>query len=168
MLKQYVSGRVYIFIDAENLFYSQRTLGWLVSYEKLMAYFREECGPETKVYVYTGKEEGNDRQQNFLTMLERCDYLIRTKIVKKIRTREGYKWKNNLDLELALEAFDLHAQYDILVLVSGDSDFAILLDYVKKKGKRVFVMSTKGHISRELLDRAKYIDIKKLKGNVAV
>jgi len=46
--------------------------------------------------------------------------------------------------------------------MSGDSDFAAVLDVVKKRGKRVIVMSTKGHISKELLNRAKYVNIKKL------
>lgn len=167
MLKQYVAGRVCVFIDAENLFYSQRTLGWLISYEKLMTYFQEECGRGVKVFVYKGKDEFNIQQRKFFDMLATSGYLTRTKVVKKIRTSSGYKWKNSLDLELALEAFDLREEYDILVLVSGDSDFAILLDYVKKRGKRVFVMSTKGHISHELIERAKYIDTAKLRQRIA-
>jgi uncharacterized LabA/DUF88 family protein len=47
--------------------------------------------------------------------------------------------------------------------MSGDSDFAPLLDAVKERGKLALVMSTKGHIAKELLDRAKYVDLKKLK-----
>jgi len=33
-------------------------------------------------------------------------------------------------------------------------------------GKRVIVMSAKGHISRELIERAKYINLKKLKDQI--
>jgi len=36
MLHQFISGRVYVFIDVENVFYAQRTLGWRISYIKLM------------------------------------------------------------------------------------------------------------------------------------
>ena len=59
------------------------------------------------------------------------------------------------------------ANFDTLVLMSGDSDFAALLDNVKKAGKRVIVMSTKGHVAKELLERAKYLNLKKLRGEIA-
>ena len=58
--------------------------------------------------------------------------------------------------------------FDTLVLMSGDSDFAALLDTAKSQNKRVLVMSTKGHVSKELLERAKYINIKKLKDYIAL
>jgi len=51
MIGQYVHGKVYVFIDAENVFYSQRTLGWRISYEKLMRYFKAECGDGTKCFI---------------------------------------------------------------------------------------------------------------------
>jgi len=37
---------------------------------------------------------------------------------------------------------------------------------LKRLGKWVIVMSTKGHISRELIERAKYINLKKLKDQI--
>lgn len=52
MLNKFVKGRVYIFIDAANTFYAQRTLGWRISYEKLMRYFKKECGENTKCFIY--------------------------------------------------------------------------------------------------------------------
>ena len=35
MIKQFVNGRVCVFIDAANILYSQQTLHWKVDYEKL-------------------------------------------------------------------------------------------------------------------------------------
>jgi uncharacterized LabA/DUF88 family protein len=59
------------------------------------------------------------------------------------------------------------ANFDTLVLMSGDGDFAALLDNVKEAGKRVIVMSTKGHVAKELLERAKYLNLKKLRGEIS-
>lgn len=50
--------------------------------------------------------------------------------------------------------------------MSGDSDFAPLLDELKEKGKWVIVMSSKHHISKEFIERAKYINLKKLKNQI--
>ncbi len=164
MLKNFVKGRVYIFIDAENVFYSQKTLGWKISYEKLMQYFKKECGENVKCFVYTGRDENNSGQLKFLDMLEINGYIVRTKVVKKIKNRQGgYKWKNNLDLELAFEMVETKEKYDVAVLLSGDSDFSVAIERIKKVGKRIIVMSTRGHISRELLEVSKYVDLRKLK-----
>ena len=163
MLSKYIYGRVYVFIDAENVFYAQRTLGWKISYQKLMRYLKQECGLDMKCFIYSGKDESNPQQSKFLDMLEINGYIVRTKAVKKIKSRHGYKWKNNLDIELAFEMVDTFSKYDTAILLSGDSDFATPINRIKQAGKRIIVMSTRGHISRELLELAKYIDLRKLK-----
>ena len=169
MIGQFIKGRVYVFIDAENVFYSQRTLGWKISYQKLMEYFKKECGEETKYFIYKGVDEFNAAQRKFLDMLEINGYILRTKAVKKIKDRESGKeeWKGNLDMELAFEMDDLKTKYDTAVLLSGDSDFAVPIDRIKKAGKRIIVMSTRGHISKELLERAKFIDLRKIKAEIS-
>ena len=79
----------------------------------------------------------------------------------------AYEWKGNLDVELTIDVLKNIPQFDTLVLMSGDSDFAALLDTVKEARKRVIVMvSTKGHVSRELLERAKYVNLKKLRDEI--
>lgn len=165
MIGKYTKGKVYVFIDAENLFYAQKTFGWKISYQKLINYFQKECGKETKCFIYKGVDETNTKQKKFLDMLDINGYILRTKVVKKIKKKDGgYKWKSNLDIELALEMVELKKNFDTAILMSGDSNFAIVLDKLKKDGKRVLVMSTRGHIARELLDRAKFIDLRKLEG----
>src|SRR3989344_6827115 len=166
MLAKFVKGKVAVFIDAENVFYAQRTLGWLISYERLMKYIRRECGGETKCFIYTGIDDLNHRQRKFLDMLDISGYIVRTKTVKKIRTPHGYKWKNNLDIELAMEMYALAPKYDTAILMSGDSNFAAPIRYIKEQGKRIIVLSTRGHISRELLELAKYVDLKKLRDSI--
>lgn len=168
MISKFTKGKVNVFIDAENLFYSQRTLGWRVSYEKLISYFKQECGEETRCFVYKGVDENNTGQKKFLDMLDINGYILRTKTVKVIKNPDGKnKWKGNLDIELALEMIGLKDKYDTAVLISGDSDFAIVLDQLKQAKKNVIVMSTRGRAAKELLERAKYIDLRKLKNQIA-
>ncbi len=169
MIRKFIKGKVYVFIDIENVFYAQRTLGWRMSYEKLMKYFKKECGKETKCFAYTGVDEYNSKQKKFLDMLDINGYILRSKVVKKIKTRGGgYKWKSNLDVELALEMIKLKEKFDTAILVSGDSDFAVALDWLKEDRKRVIVMLTRGRVAKELLERAKFVDLRKIKGKVAL
>ena len=163
MIKQFVFGRTYVFIDAANILYSQQTLRWKVDYEKLKKYFKDECDLRG-LYFYTGKVGDNEKQNSFIRRLEKLGYSVKAKEVKMIKTGQNLiQMKGNLDIELALDAYKLKESYDTVLLLSGDSDFAYLIDLLKSEGKRVLVLSTRGHISRELIERAKYIDIRKLR-----
>lgn len=167
MIGQFVKGRVYVFIDAANILYSQQSLHWRVDYEKLKKYFEKECDLQA-IYFYTGRVGANDKQNSFLKKLGLLGYIVKSKEVKRIKvSKSAYEWKGNLDVELTIDVLGNINNFDTLILMSGDSDFASLLDSVKNQHKRVLVMSTKGHISKELLDRAKYINLKKLKDFIA-
>jgi len=167
MIKQFVKGRVCVFIDAANILYSQQSLRWKVDYEKLKKYLEKECDLRA-IYFYTGRVGANDKQNSFIKKLESFGYIVKAKEVKRIKiSKSSYEWKGNLDVELTIDVLRSINKFDTLILMSGDSDFAPLLDAVKIQNKRVLVMSTKGHISKELLDRAKYVNIKKLKDFIA-
>jgi len=166
MIGKFARGRTAIFIDAANIFYSQRTLGWRISYERLREYVAKECDV-VSLFVYTATDQSRPEQQKFVAMLKRTGFTVRTKPVKKIRVGNGvYQWKGDFDVELTMDMLDTVSMYDTVVLMSGDSDFAPVIDRVKKLGKQVLVMSVKGHISKELLDRAKYINLKKLRKDI--
>ena len=166
MIGQFIKGKVYVFIDAANILYSQQTLGWRVDYKKLKQYFEKECDL-CAIYFYTGRVGDNHKQNAFIAKLETIGYKVKAKEVKRIKiSRSAYEWKGNLDVELTIDVLANIQNFETLVLMSGDSDFAPLLDSVKKSGKRVLVISTKGHISKELLERAKYINLKKLKSEL--
>ncbi|OHA29990.1 MAG: hypothetical protein A3B08_02005 [Candidatus Taylorbacteria bacterium RIFCSPLOWO2_01_FULL_43_44] len=167
MIGQFVAGKVYVFIDAANILYSQQSLHWRVDYGKLKSYFASECDLRA-IYFYTGRVGANHKQNAFIQKLEQMGYIVKAKEVKRIRiSKNAYEWKGNLDVELTIDVLANLNNFDTLVLLSGDSDFAPLLDAVKAQHKRVIIMSTKGHVSRELLERAKYINLKKLKNAIA-
>jgi len=134
-----------------------------------MKYFKEECGNDTKCFIYLAYDESRQSERKFLDMLDINGYILRTKALKKIPIGKNQdKHKGSLDIELALEMVELADKYDTAILVSGDSDFSPSIDRIKKKGKWIIVMSTKGHISRELIERAKYVNLKKLKEQIAM
>ncbi len=168
VIKPFIAGRVCVFIDAANILYSQQSLGWRVDYKKLKEYFTGECNL-SGIYFFTGKVGDNKKQNSFLKKLADLGYKIKAKEVKRIKISENnYEWKGNLDVELTISVLANLENFDTLILMSGDSDFASLLDEVKIHKKRVLVMSTKGHVAKELLDRAKYINLKKLKSVISL
>jgi uncharacterized LabA/DUF88 family protein len=166
MIASLVTGKVCVFIDAANILYSQQTLGWRVDYTELKNYFQKECELQ-QIFFYTGHVGDNQSQQSFLKKLEKIGYIIKAKEVKKIRiSKTEYQYKGNLDVELTIDVIANINNFDTLILMSGDSDFAPLLDLVKSHHKRVIVISTKGHVAQELLQRAKYVNLRKLREQI--
>jgi len=166
MISKFIKGKVYVFIDAANIFYSQRTLGWKISYEKLKQYFKDECRDNLgKIFVYTAQDPERPQQKKFLDMLEINGYILRTKEIKRIRIAKGvYEWKGNFDVELSMDVLDYFQEFTTAVLLSGDSDFAPIVKRMKENGKKIIIMSTKYHISHELIHLSdKYINLKKLR-----
>lgn len=152
-----------VFIDAANIFYSQRTLKWHIDYKKLAEYLKSRVNL-TGIFYYTGLVGSLEKQQSFLKKLKSLGYRFTSKEVKFIKIPGATDIpKGNLDVELALDAYRMRSEFDTIILFSGDSDFAYLLDVLKQEGKRTIVVSMRGHISKELLGRAKYIDLPKLR-----
>ncbi len=162
-MQKHIKEKFAVFIDAANILYSQKDLGWRIDYQKLKSFF-EEFGKCSGFYYYTGKVGNLEKQKRFLKKLKKLGYNVYAKEVKLIRLKNNqFISKGNLDIELALDAFRLRKTYNTLILMSGDSDFAYLLELIKKDNKNAIVISTRGHISRELIVRAKYIDLPKFK-----
>ena len=158
------STKAAVFIDAANVIYSQRTLKWQIDFKKLMGYFKSNYKLDN-VYFYFAYIKDNKKQEGFFNKLRQWGYKIRTKEVKLIKQLDGtILKKGNLDVELTIDAVKDLRFYSTAVLMSGDSDFHALVQYLQKRDKKVVVISSKGHVSFELLKAAdKYINFNQLR-----
>lgn len=163
MIGKFTTGKVAVFIDAANIFYSQRTLGWRIDYAKLAAYLHSETRV-AGLHYYTGKVGTLEKQTAFIRKLKKVGYAVTAKEVKMIRAGGNMVLpKGSLDVELALDAYRFRNTFETLILFSGDSDFAYLLDLLKADGKNTVVVSMRGHIAKELIERAKYVSLARLR-----
>jgi len=158
------STKAVVFIDAANVIYSQRTLKWQIDFKKLMDYFKKNYQLDN-VYFYFAYIKDDQKQQSFFTKLRQWGYKIKTKEVKLIRQKDGtILKKGNLDVELTIDAVKDLKFYSTAILMSGDSDFHALVKYLQGKNKKVVVISSKGHVAKELLNSAdKYINFNSLR-----
>jgi uncharacterized LabA/DUF88 family protein len=169
MLEKLDNGRTFVFIDAANLEKSVKDLRWKVHYRRLRAYFRNVCDLQgTRFYSVSF---GSASHNEFLDSLRSKGYRVITKPLKVIKDKhspEGEHRKANFDVEIAVDAMEYIDAYDTIILFSGDSDFDYLLKKLRDRGKYTIVVSTKYHISKELIRSShRYIDPKKLKENIA-
>lgn len=147
-------GKVAIFIDAANVIYSLRDLGWRIDYKRLQSFFDKKTTLGA-IYFYSAYFDDDEGRKNLLDMLSRKGFIIRSKVVKKIRTKDGkILHKANCDVELTMDAMTVHHSFDTIILMSGDSDFVPVLNYLKSQQKQTVVISTRGHVARELIEAA--------------
>lgn len=168
MFQQYVHGVAYVFIDASNIYHSQKKLGWKIAFARLKEHLEKQVSLG-KIFYYTAYDPAYTRQRKFLDLLEIYGYSVRKKKVKFIKDpdhEDGGFIKGNLDVELTIDAVHNRDDFQTFILFSGDSDFEALIKYLKAQGKYCIVVSTKKHISIELIRQAKFIDLKKLKEEI--
>src|SRR3989344_2341787 len=158
------STKAVVFIDAANVIYSQRTLKWQIDFKKLMDYFKNNYQLDN-VFFYFAYIKNDEKQQGFFNKLRQWGYKIKTKEVKLIKQADGtILKKGNLDVELTIDAVKDLKYYSTAILMSGDSDFHALVKYLQGKNKKVVVISSKGHVAKELLNSAdKYINFNSLR-----
>jgi len=151
-------------IDAANLESSVKDLGWWIDYIKLKALFEKHNLVDIRDYCV---HHNSDNQNKFFVFLKHHGFKLVTKslkIIKRQDVSQGDMRKANFDVEIAVDAIEMANRFDVLVLFSGDSDFNYLIKSLRKKNKKVIVVSTRHHVARELVQSCdKYIDLKDLK-----
>lgn len=63
-------------------------------------------------------------------------------------------------MEMTIDALHNLNKYSIAIFFTGDSDFLALVTYIRNKGKKVYIFSSKNNVSQELRTGAdKYFDV---------
>ncbi len=156
-------GRIAIFIDGANLFYSAMELGIEINYTKLLQCLTADS-KLLRSFFYTGVDSNNDKQNNFLLWMRRNGYRVIAK--ELIEFADGSK-KGNLDVEIAVDMMTLIGCYDTAVLVSGDGDLAYAVNAVSYRGIRIEVVSLRSMTSDSLINVADaYVDLEEIKDQI--
>lgn len=83
MISKYVKGKTAVFIDASNIYFSQKTLGWRIDFKKLLDYFKKETDL-FRIAFYGALNPDNERERKFHDFMEIIGYVVKHKKVKFI------------------------------------------------------------------------------------
>lgn len=147
--------RVAFFVDGANTDNACTHAGFFLDWKKALGYFVGK-GLFGGAYYFSTDYMNDADQSRFHDQLAFAGFTVRSKPVKLIKDKitGEEKVKGNVDIELALEMVAREATYDVAVLFSGDSDFKRVVEVLQSRGKRLFVVSSRGSISRELIHAA--------------
>lgn len=117
-----------IFIDGANLYKGMKSKTEELDYAKFHRYLTDKYRPKA-IYIFIGKVATH---QSLYDYLEQCGYKLVFK--ETLQTKDG-EIKGNVDAELVVQSLEdfYEIDYEQGVLVSGDGDFACLIDFWKRK-----------------------------------
>lgn len=170
---------VYVFIDASNLWAVQKTKGKVFDLALLKKYLQKRYqSGSIKIFYYDAypaegtRDYSLENKHKFYTYLKKgLDFVVRKKELKRIHsiTDQGaiVEEKGNMDVEMTIDAVNLINSYDVAVLFSGDSDFLSLVRYIRNRGKKVYVFSSRNNVSSELRTGSDgYTDVLNIEENI--
>ena len=148
--------RVAFFVDGANIDNACTHAGFFLDWRKTLGYFVGKGLFGGAYYFSTDYMDDEDAQIRFHDSLAAAGFTVRSKPVKLIKDKitGQERVKGNVDIELALEMIAREDTFDVAVLFSGDSDFKRVLEILQSRGKRVFVVSSRNSVSRELIHAA--------------
>jgi uncharacterized LabA/DUF88 family protein len=155
-------SRVLVLVDESNVGSSVRTAGRGLDWLKLREFL---AGPDTgreliEMVVYAGLpppiplwQEERDKKNKFMHWLRSNGFMVVTK--DGAPAEEGH-YKANVDVMMAIDALELSVemQPDVVILVTGDADFAYLAIKLRRRGIRVEVASVAQNLGNVLKSAA--------------
>lgn len=141
------SSVVFAFIDSQNLNLGVRSLGWQIDYRKLRLYLRNKYRVE-RAFMFIGLVGNN---QKLYTELQAAGFILIFKPTVQYFENGQRTVKGNVDAELVLHAAAIeYPHYDKAIIISGDGDFACLLEFLEERHKLLHVF-TPNHKYSKLL-----------------
>lgn len=152
-----------VFIEGSNIYFAQKKMKKWLDWVKVKKFLERKYNI-LEICYYVGIRKYDRKMQAFLRKLRKIGFKVKTKPVKLIIDETGREIeKANFDVEITGDALEKVETFEILILFSGDSDFAYLVELLHKKGKRTYVFSSKKTLSWELkLSANKYFLLENL------
>ena len=128
----------YAFIDSQNLNLGVRSQGWRIDYKKFRLFLKNKFNVD-QAFMFIGMIPTN---QSLYTELQSAGFILVFKPTIQYFENGKKTAKGNVDAELVLWAAAKEFEnYDNAVLVSGDGDFACLIEYLIAKDKLLNVIT---------------------------
>ncbi len=155
-------SRLLVLVDESNVSSSVRTVGRGLDWLRLRDFLG---GPNTgrdliEMVVYAGLppaipawQEERDKKNKFVQWLRSNGFMV---VTKDGSPAEEGRYKANVDVMMAIDALELSIEMrpDVVILVTGDADFAYLAIKLRRHGIRVEVASVAANLGNILRSAA--------------
>src|SRR5438477_12500406 len=157
--------RLLVLVDESNVGSSVRTAGRGLDWLKLRDFLAgQTTGRDLiEMVVYAGLpppmpiwQEERDKKNKFVQWLRSNGFMV---VTKDGSPAEEGRYKANVDVMMAIDALELSVEIrpDVVILVTGDTDFAYLAIKLRRHGIRVEVASVSANLGHILRSAANHV-----------
>ena len=146
-----MAKRIAVFADVQNIYYTCRqAYGRQFNYKELLK--RVAAGGEIVSATAYAIDRGDDKQQKFQSALTHMGFTVR---LKPYIQRSDGSAKGDWDVGITIDILEAAPDVDIVVLLSGDGDFDMLLQKIRTDYKvRAEVYGVPALTANALIDAA--------------
>jgi uncharacterized LabA/DUF88 family protein len=143
--------KIAVFADVQNIYYTCRqAYGRQFDYRALMN--RINGGGEIVAATAYAIDRGDEKQRKFQNALKQLGFTVK---LKPFIQRSDGSAKGDWDVGIAIDVLEAAPEVDIIVLLSGDGDFDLLLKKVRERYKvRAEVYGVPALTANALIDAA--------------
>ncbi len=120
--------KVSLFVDVQNIYYTTRDIyGRQFNYRK----FWQQISTEGDIVIANAYaiHRGDDKQQKFQDALKHIGFTVK---LKPYIQRSDGSAKGDWDVGITIDVMEAAKDVDTVVLLSGDGDFDMLLEKIRK------------------------------------
>ena len=167
MSKRIIDNKNYAFIDGQNLYLgtTKSDKPWKVDLSKFRVYLKEKYGVE-KAYYFLGCV--NEELQDLYDEIQEAGFILKFREHHNVMLG---KKKGNVDSDIifsVMEKLYRKEGFNKIVLVSGDGDYKMLVDFLIKENKfkkilfpnKKFASSLYKKLGSEFFDKLENKDLK--------
>lgn len=152
--------KVGVFVDNSNIFYAQKKVGWKIDFQKLKNSLSLDLNLEFINYYAAVPAEWDMAYKSTVNYFDKIKNTVslKTKQIKYIYTGKTIvDKKGDLDLELALDVVRNLDRLDIVIVMSGDSDYLELKNFVMENGKKIIFFGFEQNMAWEIKKYSKFL-----------
>lgn len=170
VLQRMENKKVGVFCDDSNLYHAYQKYEWRVDFEKFKAFLEKRCNLQFINYYIAIPDESDASYKGTVSFLKKIKpYVnIETKDLKYIRIGGKLVKKGDVDVEIVLDVVRALSELDVVIVVSGDSDYLELKNYVvEDREKKIIFAGYEDNMAWELR-QCQHIYLNKLKEQIAL
>lgn len=168
ILEKLNDKRVGLFCDGANLFYGRQKYGWQISFEKFKKFIGRYCDLQFINYYLAIPAKNDNAFYGTQRFLEKIEPFVdvKSKELRYILVGGQLLKKGNMDIEIVLDVVRTINNLDTVIVMSGDSDFLELKNYiVKEKHKNIIFFGYEKNMGWELR-QCRHIYLERIKDEI--
>ena len=153
LLEGFKDKKVGVFCDDSNLYHSYQKYGWRIDFGRFKKLLEDYCDLQFINYYVAVPDKSDATYQGTQKFLEKIapHVSLKKKPLKYMSVVGKIVKKADVDVEITLGVVRTIDNLDTVIILSGDSDFLELKNYVvKDKGKKILFAAYKENMAWEL------------------